>query len=49
MSGFKSPKGEIIQSSSRPHHLSIILLKDFHLFKIIELVISFCLKFLFLI
>ena len=28
---------EIIQSSSGPHHLSTILLKDSHLFKIVEL------------
>ena len=35
---------EIIQSSGRPRHLSVILLKDFHLFKIAELVISFCFK-----
>ena len=35
---------EIIQSSGRPRHLSVILLKNFYLFKIAELVISFCLK-----
>ena len=28
--------GEIIKSSGRPHHLSIIPLKNFHLFKIVE-------------
>ena len=31
-------------SSGKPHHLSTIPLKDFHLFKIAELVISFCFK-----
>ena len=36
--------GEIIQSSGKPHHLSIILLKDSHLFKIVKSVINFCLK-----
>ena len=38
----KSNLGEIIQFSSGSLHLSTILLKDSHLFKIIELVISFC-------
>ena len=28
--------GEIIKSSGRPHHLSIIPLKNFYLFKIVE-------------
>ena len=37
--------GEIIQSSSGLRHLFIIPLKDFHLFKIAESIISFCLKF----
>ena len=36
--------GEIIQSSNRPRHMFIIPLKDFHLFKIAESVISFYLK-----
>ena len=35
-------QGEIIQSFGRPCHLSTILLKDSHLFKIAESVISFC-------
>ena len=35
-------EGEIIQYPGGPHHLSIILLKDFYLFKIAESVISFC-------
>ena len=35
---------EIIPSSGRPCHLSIIPLKDSHLFKIAESVISFCFK-----
>ena len=35
---------EIIQSFGRLCYLSIILLKDSHLFKIIELIISFCFK-----
>ena len=33
--------GEIIQPSSGPHHLSTIPLKNSHLFKIAESVISF--------
>ena len=36
--------GEIIESSGRPRHLSIIPLKNFHLFKIVELVINFYFK-----
>ena len=36
--------GEIIQSSGGPHYLSAIPLKDSHLFKISESVISFCFK-----
>ena len=32
---------EIIESSGGPHHLSTIPLKNFHLFKITELVINF--------
>ena len=36
--------GEIIPSSSGPRHSYTISLKDFHLFKIAELIISFCLK-----
>ena len=36
--------GEIIQSFGGPRHLSTIPLKDSYLFKIVELVISFCLK-----
>ena len=36
--------GEIIQSFSKPHHLSTIPLKDSHLFKITESVINFCFK-----
>ena len=40
-----SPRlGEIIESSGGPCHLSIILLKNFNLFKIAESVINFCLK-----
>ena len=35
---------EIIQSSSGPRHLFTISLKDSHLLKIAESVISFCLK-----
>ena len=35
---------EIIQSSGGQCHLSTIPLKDPHLFKIVESVISFCLK-----
>ena len=35
---------EIIQPSGRLCYLFIILLKDSYLFKIIELIISFCLK-----
>ena len=34
-------QGEIIQSFGRPRHLSTILLKDSHLFKIAESVIIF--------
>ena len=36
--------GEIIESFGRPCHLSTILLKNFHLFKIAESVINLCLK-----
>ena len=36
---------EIIEFSCGPRHLSTISLKNFHLFKIAELVINFCLKF----
>ena len=36
--------GEIIESSGEPRHLSIIPLKNFHLFKIAKSVINFCLK-----
>ena len=36
--------GEIIESFGGPCHLSIILLKNFHLFKIAESVINLCLK-----
>ena len=36
--------GEIIESSSGPRHLSTIPLKNFHLFKIAESLINFCLK-----
>ena len=36
--------GEIIECSDRPHHLSTIPLKNFHLFKIAELIINFYLK-----
>ena len=35
---------EIIEYSGGPCHLSTILLKDFHLFKIAEPIINFCLK-----
>ena len=35
---------EIIESSGRPCHLFTIPLKNFHLFKIAELVINFRLK-----
>ena len=35
---------QTIQSFSRPRHLSTIPLKNFHLFKIVELVISFYFK-----
>ena len=37
-------EGEIIYSFGGPRHLSIIPLKDSHLFKIAELIISFYLK-----
>ena len=37
-------RGEIIESSGGPRHLSTISLKIFHLFKITESVINFCLK-----
>ena len=37
-------RGEIIKSSGGPRYLSTILLKNFHLFKITESVINFCLK-----
>ena len=41
----KTPaSGKIIESFGEPHHLSTIPLKNFHLFKIAELVINFCLK-----
>ena len=36
--------GEIIEISGGPRHLSTIPLKNFHLFKIAESVINFCLK-----
>ena len=36
--------GEIIEFSGGPRHLSTIPLKNFHLFKIAESVINFCLK-----
>ena len=36
---------EIIESSGGPCHLSTIPLKNFHLFKIVESVINFYLKF----
>ena len=36
--------GEIIEYSGRPRYLSTIPLKNFHLFKIAEPVINFCLK-----
>ena len=36
--------GEIIEPSDGSHHLSTIPLKNFHLFKITESVINFCLK-----
>ena len=36
--------GEIIESFGGPCHLSTILLKNFHLFKIAESVINLCLK-----
>ena len=36
--------GEIMEPSDGPRHLSTISLKNFHLFKITELVINFCLK-----
>ena len=36
---------EIIDNYGESRHLSIILLKNFNLFKIIELVINFCLSF----
>ena len=39
-----SSSWEIIQSSSRPRYLSTISLKNSHLFKIAESVITFCLK-----
>ena len=41
---FLSNFGEIIESSGGPRHLSTILLKNFHLFKIAESVINFCFK-----
>ena len=42
---FSTPSSrEIIESSSGPHHLFIILLKNFHMFKIVELVINFYFK-----
>ena len=37
-------KGEIIEFSGVPRHLSTIPIKDFHLFKIAELVINFYLE-----
>ena len=36
--------GEIIEPSDGPRYFSTISLKNFHLFKIAELVINFCLK-----
>ena len=39
-----SQKEEIIESFGGPRYLSTIPLKNFHLFKIVELVINFCLK-----
>ena len=36
--------GEIIESSGGPRHLSTIPLKNFHLFRIAELIINLCLK-----
>ena len=39
-----SASGDIIESSSGPRHLSTIPLIDSHLFKIVKLVIIFCLK-----
>ena len=39
-----SLSGEIIESFGEPRHLSTIPLKNFHLFKIAELVINFCFK-----
>ena len=42
---FHAYGGEIIGFSDGPRHLSKILLKNFHLFKIDELVINFCLNF----
>ena len=41
---FLSILGEIIEYSGGLCHLSTIPLKDFHLFKIAESVINFCLK-----
>ena len=43
----KAEFGEIIQSSGGPRHLSTILLKGSHLFKIAESVIKFYLKIFF--
>ena len=40
----QSYHGEIIESSGRPRHLSIVPLKNFHLFKIAKSVINFYLK-----
>ena len=39
-----SDHGEIIEFFGGTRHLSTILLKNFHLFKIVESVINFCLK-----
>ena len=38
------PLQEIIESPGGPRHLSTISLKNFHLFKIAESIINFCLK-----
>ena len=44
MRWMESKTGEIIESSSGSRHLSTILLKNYHLFKITESLINFCLK-----
>ena len=41
---FQRGAREIVKSSGEPRHLSTIPLKNFHLFKIAESVINFCLK-----